>query len=147
MVTSKEYRELNRDRLKAYDKKHYEDNKEAKKAYNKKYRENNKGKIYAYYRPFRLKKLYNLSLEDYNTILNSQNGKCAICTEDLDLGKHTHVDHCHKTGRVRGILCGKCNTALGGFRDNRDLLLSAVKYVDKNCTINEDKAIAPPIQG
>lgn len=52
---------------------------------------------------------------------------CSICNSTHNL----HVDHCHKTNKYRGILCQKCNRALGFFQDSRELLLKAIEYIDK----------------
>lgn len=58
-----------------------------------------------------------------------QEGRCAICGRDLKPGRGTHVDHCHRTGAVRGLLCSKCNPALGLFEDNVDALIRAAEYL------------------
>lgn len=87
---------------------------------------------------------YGITPEQYADMLSQQEERCAICQRDLDLGRDTCVDHCHKTGIVRGILCSNCNYGLGQFKDNQDVLREAIKYLDKNCTINEkDKPLAP----
>lgn len=70
-------------------------------------------------------KKYNLSPDEYFKILKKQNLLCAICNEE----KFLVVDHNHKNGEVRGLLCNKCNIGLGHFNDNVSLLNSAIKYV------------------
>lgn len=75
-----------------------------------------------------LKRLYNLSPEDYNHLLNKQANCCAICTARagaLDL----HVDHNHDTGAVRGLLCIKCNRGIGLLGDSPETLLRAISYL------------------
>jgi len=73
---------------------------------------------------------YNLSLEDYNTILKSQNYRCAICKKpENKLKQQLSVDHNHKTGKIRGLLCPDCNRGLGCFKDNKNLLRLAIKYL------------------
>jgi len=80
-----------------------------------------------------LKKNYNITLEDYNTMLFQQNGKCAICgTHHTKLSKSLAVDHCHTIGQVRGLLCIKCNRAIGMLNDDPKLLKSALKYLKDN---------------
>lgn len=76
----------------------------------------------------RLKK-YQLTAEDYEQILRSQNGKCAICEDALQGGRDEHIDHDHITGKVRGILCSQCNTAVGKFKDSPEIILKAAEYV------------------
>lgn len=58
-----------------------------------------------------------------------QKGLCAICERRLQTGRHTCVDHCHKTGKVRGLLCHKCNKGIGFLDDNPDILISALEYL------------------
>jgi len=63
-------------------------------------------------------------------MLEEQEHKCAICsTSDADLDKLLSVDHCHTTGKVRGLLCNNCNLALGNFKDKIENLKSAINYL------------------
>ncbi len=65
------------------------------------------------------KENYDITLEEYNDFYINQDGRCFICTEHQSrLSKRLAVDHNHKTGKVRGLLCSKCNTALGLLQDN-----------------------------
>lgn len=73
---------------------------------------------------------YGITLQCYNRIYKEQNGNCCICgISESELDKKLFIDHDHESGEVRGLLCHKCNTALGGFKDNLDLLLSAISYL------------------
>ena len=74
--------------------------------------------------------LYGISLENIKGLLQEQDEKCAICNSVLD--NHFHIDHCHKTNFVRGILCNRCNVGLGMFSDNPALLQSAVSYLKQS---------------
>jgi hypothetical protein len=75
-----------------------------------------------------LKRKYGITLEDFDTLLASQGGGCAICGKpDVD-----HVDHDHVTGRVRGILCFRCNVAIGQMDDDCDRLAAAMAYLDRD---------------
>lgn len=74
----------------------------------------------------KLKTVYGLTLEDYQTMLNEQNSRCKICLEEKD---RLVVDHNHDTGQVRGLLCGSCNKGLGHFRDDAMSLERASEYV------------------
>lgn len=76
---------------------------------------------------------YGITLEQYNNMLEAQNYTCAICGNGDEVeGRRLAIDHCHTTGEVRGLLCGKCNRALGLFYDNKDLLSKAIKYLTKD---------------
>ena len=74
---------------------------------------------------------YGISLEEYNDILSEQKNVCAICKNECVSGKKLAVDHNHDNGKVRGLLCCRCNRGLGNFSDNLDLLRSAVLYLEK----------------
>jgi protein-arginine kinase activator protein McsA len=62
-------------------------------------------------------------------MFDAQNGQCAICKKVQ--ARTLHVDHCHNSSKVRGLLCQKCNMAIGLFNDNSDLLKKAIKYLSK----------------
>lgn len=84
-----------------------------------------------YVRDHILRSKYNISLEDYKILQVNQNNKCAICDRHInELPKNLDVDHCHTTGKVRGLLCGKCNMGLGYFQDDFQLLQKAIKYLN-----------------
>jgi Recombination endonuclease VII len=74
-----------------------------------------------------LRSRYGISLEEYERLLASQNGACAICEEKFE--QTPCVDHCHKTGKVRGLLCLKCNTGLGCYDDDPARMLAATIYL------------------
>lgn len=75
---------------------------------------------------------YGLEPEEYERILAAQGGACAICTQPfrLENRRALAVDHCHETGRVRGLLCQPCNTVLGLMEDNPVLLRKAAAYLE-----------------
>lgn len=78
--------------------------------------------------------LYNLPAAEYEAMLEVQQNRCAICrTEDWG-GKHgvPHVDHCHETRKVRGLLCDACNAGLGRFKDRPDVLEAAAAYLRRH---------------
>lgn len=72
---------------------------------------------------------YNMSIDQYNQMLSDQNDGCAICGGVID-GKGG-VDHCHKTGKIRGILCSHCNAAIGHMNDDIDRLSAAIAYLER----------------
>ena len=122
-------------------------NPERVRAYNRMYRTANAAKLKEYDRTKRdgvalyerngrkhhLRRKYGITVAEYQQLLKQQDGQCAICkTDDPGKGKrHFHVDHCHDTGAVRGLLCVKCNMGLGCFNDGRDLLQTAIEYLDR----------------
>lgn len=144
--------------MKDYHKKYYQENKEYVDKQNKKYYEENKKEVVAYKKEWyndnkdkilkMRKKRYNLTpeeqkrnsrlkqyginFEDYDRMFIEQNGCCAICGKHQTKEKKSlHVDHNHKTGKIRGLLCQKCNHGVGLFNDNLDLLKKAIEYLDK----------------
>lgn len=75
-----------------------------------------------------LHKIYRMSNDDFNSMLVKQDYKCKICSSTRKLV----VDHCHLTNKVRGLLCYKCNTGLGLFNDNPDLISKALLYIKES---------------
>jgi len=137
----KEWRKNNQERIIKYNKKIYADNKESILKNSKSRRENNLEKylirenkyrmknpikVKHSKRAYNLKVTYNITLEDYQRMFDTQKGKCAICKKHQNEFKYTlHVDHDHGTGKVRGLLCGKCNAGLGYYEK------SDIKEFDK----------------
>lgn len=78
-----------------------------------------------------LKRLFGITPEQYDRLLAKQSGVCAICGRHPDPSepRRFHVDHCHSTGRVRGILCGQCNSGIGKLKDDPALLERAAAYL------------------
>jgi len=105
---------------------HYELNKETIQKRHKEWKKRNPGHALKY----KLKKRYRMSIDDYNLKLKNQNNKCFICkTEKCKTFKRLSVDHCHITGKVRGLLCNSCNSGIGYFRDNIENLKRATEYL------------------
>lgn len=76
---------------------------------------------------------YGISLETYQEMLAEQDNRCAICKSENPGGKgRLHVDHCHATGKVRGLLCHYCNTMLGLSRESVENLSAAIEYLNKH---------------
>lgn len=83
-----------------------------------------------YRRKSMLKIQYNMTLKEYEQLFESQAGKCAICKLHQDELNHTlHVDHCHKNGKIRGLLCRNCNQGLGKFFDNKEIVENLLHYL------------------
>lgn len=74
-----------------------------------------------------IKRKYGLTLEQFDTMMFDQNGKCAICYQEMTL---PHIDHNHATGQLRALLCGTCNMGLGLFKESTEQLFRAISYLD-----------------
>jgi hypothetical protein len=117
-----------------YFKKYHEKNKEKEKEYKLKYNKD-KGKEKSKW--YRIKKKYNLSQEQWENIYNKQNGKCFICQRTEQQIKKTKsrylaVDHDHKTGKIRGLLCTYCNRTLTQFfQETPEIIMRVYAYLTK----------------
>lgn len=101
-------------------------NREKAKKLNRKWARKNPDKV----KNAALKLKFNITIKDYNKLLLKQNNKCAICLIDSNkLNKKLAVDHCHKTNKIRGLLCMLCNRALGSFKDDINILENAKEYL------------------
>lgn len=97
----------------------------------------------------RIRKLasYGLTPETYQELSESQDHVCAICGSPYGLESQKHplyVDHCHETGKVRGLLCSHCNAGLGHFRDNPELLMEAARYLTRSSSGATSTTNKPP---
>ena len=77
------------------------------------------------------KSRYGVTQEQYDEMLVNQNNMCKLCGNKFKSSKDTHIDHCHDTDIVRGLLCNSCNVALGQFDDNIQNMENAIKYLQK----------------
>ena len=98
---------------------------ERKRKYRKLYNFNTKERQ----RINRMKHLYGITFEEYEKMFSKQEGKCKICNKKLERNKRSHIDHCHISKRVRGLLCNNCNSGLGNFMDDVSILSQAIKYL------------------
>lgn len=125
----KEYRKKNKAEIEEYNRKYHKAHREREKECSRKWRKENREKVREVARKRSLKCLYGITLDKYNEILNSQGGVCAICKGVNKTGKSLFVDHDHKTGKVRGLLCHRCNIVLGHARDEINILEKAIDYL------------------
>ena len=120
----------------------YKENPELKHQKNIEWAKNNPQKMSAISRKYhsknkpkeqrdKLLSRYGLTQEQYDLMCLKQDNKCSICKETCSSGKNLSVDHCHSTGKIRGLLCKKCNLGLGNFRDSLIFLENAKKYLEK----------------
>jgi hypothetical protein len=99
----------------------------------RRYREADPEGVRQYQANYHLQKKFGISLEDYEAMLAAQNFRCAICETDVPKGRgRWHVDHCHDTGRVRGLLCYGCNVGIGHLKDSPDVISRALTYLTKD---------------
>lgn len=84
-----------------------------------------------YDRDHNLKTKYGITHEQYEELLRRQRGRCALCRSDKPHARYGrfHIDHCHKTDRIRGLLCAKCNLGLGSLGEDVGLLYRAIDYI------------------
>lgn len=82
-----------------------------------------------YHRQAHLKQFYKMTIAEYDEILSWQSGVCCICGNTNPSGKRLAVDHDHKTGQIRNLLCSSCNKGLGLFKDDPTLLENAMLYI------------------
>ncbi len=121
--------------------------KEKVREYNKQYQQNNREKVLALRKDYRVRnkdalpqlrreanlKQYGLSTEQFEDMCKAQNGLCKICRQPPNgRWKTLVVDHCHTTGRIRGLLCSNCNLAVGHLRDNPQYAREAAAYLRRS---------------
>lgn len=131
LEASKRYYEKHKEKVKTQLHEYYLENKEEIYKKTKAYKQTDSGKISSLKsrRKHQLKK-YDLSPEQYNEMLTAQLSGCSICDKTImEMGKLLVVDHNHNTGKVRKLLCNSCNTAIGLFYENPDLLRKAIDYL------------------
>ena len=120
---SKKWQNNNKEYQKTYD----ESRRANKKIYYMNNKKNSRNKSY--------KRYYGITLEQYNQMFEKQGGRCNICgRHQSELNRALVVDHDHKTRKVRGLLCHKCNTGIGNLNDDIVLLLKAIEHL--KTTIN-----------
>lgn len=98
------------------------------------WRKNNKQRVKDKQYSARLKRVYDLDEGTYNKMLIEQDNKCKICSKSPVDYKHQRlcIDHCHTTGKVRGLLCNNCNAALGQVNDSISTLEAAITYLKES---------------
>lgn len=112
--------------------------KSAKKLYQKWDSLDEEGKLNSISRNSYLVSHYGITLEEYSKMLEDCGGVCYICNQpETSINRHgdtkpLHIDHDHKTGKIRGLLCSSCNKGLGFFKDNEELLKAAIEYLRVN---------------
>lgn len=136
----KDYRKENSEKNKKYLKEYFKnsENKLKKLERDRKRYQENREKDLIRRRNSILKYHFGITMEEYNRMLKEQNEVCAICyNKETDCEKRTGkprslaVDHCHQTGKIRGLLCRKCNTAIGLLKENLNIINNCINYLTK----------------
>lgn len=127
----KSYRAANLDKFREYKRLQRPENRERAAELRRKRKQEAPQREFMRRRESYLRSHFGISHADYEQMLAKQGGVCAICGTD-DPGRNSpyfHVDHCHATNVVRGLLCNGCNLGLGHFKDDKDRLSSAIAYL------------------
>jgi len=117
------HRAANHKYILAKERLYYQENKERLDAYKRKHSKNNPHLLFAQ----RIRRKYGIGVDDYNSAALIQDGKCALCRRG---DARLVIDHDHKTGRFRGLLCVRCNAAMGTFGDSVEGLQKAMLYLE-----------------
>ncbi len=129
----KKRRSKDSEKIRERNRKYEESNKDKKLHWSKESYQRRKAKVREYTlrtkERVRLRR-YGLSPEEYEVILAKHAGCCHICKRHYtDIESTLHIDHCHKTGKVRGLLCSNCNTGIGLLKDDVNMLACAIEYL------------------
>ena len=149
-ASQRRYRESHKEQIKAAARRYRETHREQISEYARRkwqtdpdHREKHRVRNRRSQRKMVFKRIYGISLEDYDVMFERQGGACAICKRT---GLTLCVDHCHLTGEVRGLLCIRCNSAIGFCSDDPTLLQAAAAYLqaarDRQKAQNSESAVA-----
>ena len=89
-------------------------------------------------------KSWGLTQEQYENLFELQEHRCAICGAERRSERALAIDHCHDTGRIRGLLCQDCNLGMGQFADDPELLEAAARYLRAGGVIHDESLRVPP---
>ncbi len=152
LLAHKKWSENNIDKLKKYSKDYQKNNRskinekavrrraedqlfrKKKNDYSKEWRIKNSEKMAIYKKKSILKNTYGISVKEFDSMINKQKGGCALCGKSNPRSNNKTglcIDHNHATGKVRGLLCDKCNRGLGLFNEDVDVLKKAIIYLQK----------------
>ena len=148
LAKARRYREANIEKLRESKRRYWEANREKCSEAGRRYREANREKcrlwrVNDYRRRLALQR--RVTLEEMDAIARRQNGRCAICRTPFSLTKRApNLDHCHKTGKTRGLLCVACNHGMGLLKDDPKLLRAAIRYLKEHADTDATPVVAPP---
>lgn len=124
----KRYREENREYVLQKKREWYMNNKERHRRRDEDWKKRNPEKVWE----STLRAAYGLNLSDWQAMFEAQGGVCAICRRTCKANRRLSVDHCHDSGKVRGLLCQLCNSAIGKLYDSPALVQRALEYLIKH---------------
>jgi hypothetical protein len=135
----REYRKKNPEKVRGLQRSRYKRNSAFWKEYHKNWRNNNREKYLATAKRTRVKKMYGLTLEEYEKVI-SRRKKCALCHKPFGKkkGETPALDHDHKRRKLRKVIHSRCNLGIGMFYDNPRLLRLAVKYLE-SCNMSNSR--------
>jgi len=116
-------------------KKYVQDHLKEKREYRHNYHLKNRDKSLMQSKYNNLQIKYGITSKEYDQLIKSQNYSCKICSADISGKGKSQIDHCHITGRIRGILCRDCNLGLGFFKDSLKTMIAAIEYIDADYII------------
>lgn len=125
-MANKAYYQLHKEEIKRKSREYYHNNKETSRAVQRVGRLKFPRKV----KSSQLQIKYGITLEEYEKKLLAQNGQCQICQRPIPIGRNSHLDHDHLTGKLRDFLCRDCNFGLGRFKDQPELLRKAAEYLE-----------------
>jgi hypothetical protein len=139
------YRERNREAIKEKMRKWHEAHPGKQAEHMRKWRESNRDRARQYAREYyhkhgnpykqrdaKLRREFGITAEQYEVMFEQQRGVCAICGGVNASGMRLHVDHCHSSGKVRGLLCANCNLGLGNLKDSVEVMSRAIDYLRRS---------------
>lgn len=136
-MTEPSYYQRNKARIQQKNREWYQRNRQSVIERTAQWQKTNRSRASEIWRKSKLRLKYGITQEDFDAILVNQDGKCAICHQDFK--SSPHVDHCHTSGKVRGLLCKQCNLLIGYAKDDPAILGSAINYLrDKHVVEKED---------
>jgi hypothetical protein len=109
---------------------------ECDKAYQRRYKHENLARYSAKRTAYARRKICGITPVEYAEMLVRQNGVCAICKGVDKDGRSLAIDHCHQTGKKRGLLCGRCNLTLGRVEDDVEILQGMIQYLENRGSVH-----------
>ena len=130
--SKRKYYERNKEKVKAAAKLNAKKHRDRVLAYNAKYHRDRFKADPNYHRSRAIKRRYGITIEEFHRLIQAQGNACAICRRPMEQIERLHVDHCHRTGKVRGVLCLGCNVGIAHLQDDPLIALRASEYLARH---------------